>query len=337
MVFFVPVTQKVIAVSFDDGPNDPYTGQILDILKREDAKATFFLVGENAGTFPDTARRIHAEGHAVGNHSFSHPRLDELTAEQIETEILHAGEAIAKAAGVQPTLFRAPYGFYGTNLDVTCRKHQYVMAAWTGHAGDWNPREPADMANDLMNRACPGCIFLLHDGKETIHSFDRSATVRTVELLVQDLKARGYRLVTIPELLAQAQPPVARFANGAELLGWQMPDAVVHAGDSVPMRFFWNLPEGFDREKWNAFVHVRQNGTRISQADHKLPSGANMWELVADAPAVLSKDAQAGPCDVEVGLYPPGQDSWRARARPETDQPVRQWAVVFPSAFTITP
>src|ERR1035437_3657967 len=106
LVSYVPVAGRVVALTFDDGPNDPYTSQVLDVLDRESVRATFFLVGTNAERNPDTVRRMVQAGHAIGNHSYDHPRFDQISYAARRDEIRHGADAIAAVTGVRPVLFR---------------------------------------------------------------------------------------------------------------------------------------------------------------------------------------------------------------------------------------
>lgn len=191
--------ERLVALSFDDGPNDPYTTQILDILDRYNAKATFFLVGANVERQPETARRIVADGHAIGNHSYRHQRLDGLLDIHYR-EAERAQHVITGVTGVAPTLYRPPNGFHTPWQLITVRRLGLQPVTWDVAVRDWQRPAPDTIARRVVARVRPGSIVLLHDGNGTHHS-DQSRTVEALPLIIEPLQARGYRFVTVPELV----------------------------------------------------------------------------------------------------------------------------------------
>lgn len=334
---FVPVAEKLVALSFDDGPNDPYTSRILDILEKEGAKATFFLLGRNVEASPHTARRILKSGHAVGNHSYDHPRFDELTPDQMREQIRKADETLSSVLGSRTHLFRPPFGFYGKGLQDICREQQYILTGWSAHANDWNPREPGEIAESIIGQTCPGAIFLLHDGKETELEHDRTATVKAVALIVPALKAKGYTFVTIPKLLRRSATPLARFENGVELLGVLIPGHKAFAGQRFFVRFFWRIPPGFQRESTAVFVHFRNGRYQLPQGDHPLPSSQDAWNESADVLVQIPRNAVPGDYRVRVGLYPPGKTDWKDRIPVKTRAKSARRSVVLPDILRVLP
>jgi len=193
-------TQKVIALSFDDGPNEPYTSQILDILSSYGVKATFFVVGKNVEYYPDVARRIVAEGHVLGNHSYTHKALSEFDVPDY-SEVDLAQAAIYNVTGVRPHLFRPPYGRKTPwELEYVKRKG-LVTVTWSVSANDPH-KPPSDAITEkVLHAARPGAIILLHDGNGIKHGADRSRTVAALPQIIESLKAQGYTFVTVPEVL----------------------------------------------------------------------------------------------------------------------------------------
>ena len=233
-VFFVPVRERLVALTFDDGPSEPYTGRILDVLRDRGVPATFFLIGANAERLPALARRVAAEGHLVGNHSYAHRRFDQSTAGEIARDIADGARAIEAATGVRPAWFRPPYGINGPGMEDACRAGGQVIAGWSADANDWNPHPVEELVERLAAQAVPGDILLLHDGWETRPDADRSRTAAAVSLVIDRLKAAGFRFVTVADLLRAAGPPLAAFANGARLLGIQAPAAPLRPGEAGP-------------------------------------------------------------------------------------------------------
>ena len=318
---FVPSTGMVVALTFDDGPNDPYTSRILDILDREHVPATFFLVGTNVEASPETARRMVSSGHAIGNHSYSHPRFDRLSAPEIERELEKGANVLARVLGVRTRLVRPPYGLYGPGLEGICHRRGEWIAGWSAQASDWNPRTPDEIAERIERLVRPGVIILLHDGKETEQGAGRDATVQAVARLVPALKAKGYRLVTVPELIDRAAPPLVRFSNGVNLLGVQTPEGPVPAGQPAVFRCFWQIPPEVRRGRLSGLLHVRSASRRLAQADHPLPAAEDMWHAAEEYDAIIPADATPGDYDIVVGLYAAGRSDWRGRIPLSTSLP----------------
>lgn len=200
VVHRVRVAEPLVALTFDDGPHEPYTSQILDVLAEQGVKATFFLIGENARRHPDVVRRIAREGHAIGNHSWSHPRLGSATTATVAEEIGRTDELLARLTGIRTTLFRPPYGHLGRSLhgaDAVPARRGHLLVMWSVQVDDWATDSALTVALRSLRRVEPGSIVLLHDG-----GGNRAHTVTATRWMVGRLARQGYRLVTVPELLA---------------------------------------------------------------------------------------------------------------------------------------
>jgi len=196
------LNQKKIALTFDDGPNEPYTSQILDILKTYNIKATFFLIGKNVETYPEVAKRMAKEGHCIGNHTYNHPELMLKLRIQIERQIKKAEEIIFKVTGIRPYLFRPPYGLDNPWVFVEAEKMGYLIIKWSVSGGNGGKEISYDkILNKVLNKVENGSIILLHDGNRLIKGADRSQLVRALPLIIEMLENKGYQFVTIPELL----------------------------------------------------------------------------------------------------------------------------------------
>jgi peptidoglycan/xylan/chitin deacetylase (PgdA/CDA1 family) len=200
---------KIVALTFDDGPNEPYTSQILDILAAKNIKATFFVIGQNVELYPDSAGRIIAEGHVIGNHSYSHDANHALT-EYGARDLEKAQVTLDKTLGVLPHLYRPPHGKKSPWELQAVKKMGMIEVTWNVSANDqhvfavFGQPTPEIFAREIINDVEPGSIVLLHDGYGTLHSIakaDRSLTVKTLPLIIAQLEAKGYQFVTIPELL----------------------------------------------------------------------------------------------------------------------------------------
>jgi peptidoglycan/xylan/chitin deacetylase (PgdA/CDA1 family) len=193
---------NTIALTFDDGPNEPYTTQILDILAEYNVKATFFAIGMNVESYPDVARRIVAEGHVIGNHSYTHDANHALDPEGWR-DIMTAQESISGVLGVRPHLYRPPHG--KKSPWEMSYMHQLNMATvtWAISGYETLAKSPEELADQITNRERDGRVVLLHDGYATIHNTtqsDKSLVVKALPIIIERLKKDGYTFVTVPEM-----------------------------------------------------------------------------------------------------------------------------------------
>ncbi len=213
------INQPKIALTFDDGPNEPYTSEILDILKKYNVKATFFVLGKNVERYPDTARRIVKEGHVIGNHTYDHPYLLVQSKSHIKYEIEKAEQAIFKATHTRPYLFRPPYGVTNNWIYHTVKGYGYVTVKWsvTGNNGGKEIRNNV-IEKDVLSRVTNGAIILLHDGNKLTKGADRRTIVKALPVIIESLQQKGYQLVTVPQLLGienigEAKPSVMEISH----------------------------------------------------------------------------------------------------------------------------
>ena len=198
--------EKKVALTFDDGPNEPYTSEILKILKDNDIKATFFMVGKNVEFFPETAKAVAEAGHVIGNHSYDHPMMVLEANPHIRNEIERGGEAIEKTTLQHPTLFRPPYGAHDVLTMIQAEKLGYVCIQWSVSSKDWEMPGVQKIIDNVVNHVHNGGIILMHDGSTIHHGADRSQTVAALPEIIRQLKEQGYQFVTVPELLDLKQP-----------------------------------------------------------------------------------------------------------------------------------
>ena len=205
-IWILDLYSKYVALTFDDGPNPPYTYQILDILKEKKVKATFFLIGKNLDNNScEIIRRMYNEGHSIGNHSFTHSRLLPWKLNQIEKEIEKA-EAKLKVCvpGLKIQLFRSKSGWRSPFLYNVLRKKGYFYIGWSkwGWGYDWIKRSPEKISKSILSHVKGGSIIVLHDGKDT-HGGDRSATRDAIPLIIDGVRRKGLEFVNIDELIQQ--------------------------------------------------------------------------------------------------------------------------------------
>jgi peptidoglycan/xylan/chitin deacetylase (PgdA/CDA1 family) len=195
-------SSKIIALTFDDGPEEPYTSQVLATLEKERVPATFFLVGENVELDPDAAARMARDGDAIGNHTDNHTPAFALEPEWLQArDLTRAERTIHQATGIYPHLFRPPQGLRSPWLMALVASDSLLTVTWDDAPRDWERRTPKDLVRSTLAQAHPGAIILLHDGLNLDHRADRSATVAALPGIIAGLRAEGYRFVTVPELL----------------------------------------------------------------------------------------------------------------------------------------
>ncbi len=220
-----PSDQRVVALTFDDGPNPPYTQRILDVLSDERVHATFFVVGRAVEAYPQAVRDEIRAGDAVGNHTWDHAHLVLYDPGRLRETLRRTDDAIFAATGERPRIMRPPYGGRDWLVLDEVRKLGYTPVMWSVPlANDWEYPPPGVIAERVLRFVGDGSIIALHDGNQGIlcdgtpklppHVCDRSADVEATRLIVEELKRRGYRFVTIPELL-QMERPVTRTASRA--------------------------------------------------------------------------------------------------------------------------
>ena len=194
--------QKLIALTFDDGPNPTYTPQVLKILNDHQVKATFFLIGQQAQAYPELVQQIKARGHGLGNHSFSHAfNLSLMPREEIRREILKAQEVLFRITGEYPTLFRSPMGWVSEDLIAVCRELNLPIINGSIKAGDVSLPGTEYILSAVLDWVQAGDIIILHDAGGFGFYRDRTQTLQALPVILETLKERGYRFVTVPELL----------------------------------------------------------------------------------------------------------------------------------------
>lgn len=194
---------KVVALTFDDGPDPAYTPAILDILKEYNVPATFFMVGRHVEQYPGLARRIADEGHTLGNHTWSHRSLVPLSVDYTRSEIMRSHEMIEQVTGVTPKYFRPPRGVYSAFALDLLRKEGYTTVLWNLTSQDWAELPARRIAAQVLNRTGPGSILLFHDSGNLISAEggDRINTLRALPRVIEGLQEEGYRFMTIEELV----------------------------------------------------------------------------------------------------------------------------------------
>lgn len=189
--------KKQVALTFDDGPDNNYTPKVLDILKREHVKATFFVVGTMAKRYPDSLKRIYDEGHVVANHSWNHPILSKMSPPAVLKQIEDTNNVVTSVIGKTPLLVRPPYGALNKKLESVIGKKGYKLIYWDVDTLDWNHQSPDKIMAIVKRELKPGSIILQHSaGAESIQS-----TVDVLPQLIAYLRSQGYEFITIDKML----------------------------------------------------------------------------------------------------------------------------------------
>jgi len=192
--------EKVIALTFDDGPDIDFTPQILDILKKHDVKATFFVVGEKVGWNPELLRREYDEGHEIGNHTFTHINVSKRGYREIEKEIIDTQQAIKKVIGQEPKLFRPPYRAISKEMCSIIKEKNMNIILWSNlDPRDWSNPGVYYIANTITSKVENGNIILLHDYNNLRNL--KSQTIQALDVVIPKLKEKGYKFVTVSQLI----------------------------------------------------------------------------------------------------------------------------------------
>jgi peptidoglycan/xylan/chitin deacetylase (PgdA/CDA1 family) len=193
-----------IALTYDDGPNDPHTLRLLEVLAKHNVKATFFLIGRFVAARPDIAQRIAAAGHAIGNHTYTHPKLVFTSSVKLKDELTKCEQALHDAVGEHSNLFRPPFGGRRPEVLRTVRAHGLLPVMWSVTCYDWNATTAEQIerhaVRQIAQQTSRGKIVLLHDGGYRALGADRAHTVEATDRLLTRYKDK-YDFVTVSEMI----------------------------------------------------------------------------------------------------------------------------------------
>lgn len=210
----VNIKEPVVAMTFDDGPHPSLTPKLLDILKERNIKCTFFLIGQNVKAYPNIVRRILAEGHEIGAHTYTHCSLTSRNDDQIRSELKKSEEVLMAAASYRPQFIRPPYGAINTRIkQMMFSEFGYSTIMWSVDPQDWRRPGVSVVTSRLVNGARPGSIMLAHD----IHP----PTIQAMPAMFDQLLAKGYQFVTVSQLMntEKADMPVGVVIRAAVPMG----------------------------------------------------------------------------------------------------------------------
>ncbi len=199
--FFIPIIckadtdKKEIAISFDDGPAENYTKEILAILKAEEVKATFFCIGNRIGGNEAVLKQVYADGHIIGNHSYSHHFwFDMYAAKKMQEDLKQMDYEMERVTGLKPKLFRPPYGVTNPNLAKAIKNGGYIPVGWSVRSMDTVIKDREKLLDKINDGIKPGAVFLFHDTSKT--------TLDILPNFIQEVKNRGYNIIPLDKLLA---------------------------------------------------------------------------------------------------------------------------------------
>lgn len=198
---------RQLALTFDDGPNDPHTQKLLEVLARHNVRATFFLIGRYSRLRPDIVREIARAGHAIGNHTFTHPNLIFASALQTKLQLDECNGALSDILGHRPTLFRPPFGGRRPQTFRIAREMGFEPVMWNVTGWDWKTTSPDYVERRVSRQIRGGNVILLHDGSHLSFGYNRAHTIIAADRLIASHKAQAFEFVTIPEMMAVTGEP----------------------------------------------------------------------------------------------------------------------------------
>lgn len=190
---------KQVALTFDDVPDPRFTPQVLDVLKKYKVRATFFIVGSRAEKHPDLVKRMVKEGHIVGNHSYNHPEFGKLSMNAFRKQILHTGDIIHHLTGYTPKMIRPPYGDINEEQLKWAARQHYSIVNWNVDSLDWKGLSKEKVKDNILSAVKPGSIVLQHAGGGV--GSNLNGTIEALPEVIEELRHRGYELVTLDEML----------------------------------------------------------------------------------------------------------------------------------------
>lgn len=198
MIYRGDTNEKVVALTFDDGPDERFTPQVLDVLKEHNVKATFFLLGTRVEKYPNVAKRIVKEGHSIGNHTYWHPDLTKTGVKNMIWEIEKNENKIKEVTEVKTDLFRAPYGALNEDLVEKLGGMGYRGIGWSVDSEDWKSLKAKKVKDNVLSAVHPGAIVLMHSAGHWTQ--DLSGTAKALDELIPYLRKKGYEFVTVNDM-----------------------------------------------------------------------------------------------------------------------------------------
>lgn len=199
IIWNVNTSDKLIALTFDDGPSPHFTPQVLNILAQNDVKATFFLIGREADKLPDITRKIVENGNEIGNHTYFHPTtLKNININKVKNEITKTEDAIYQITNIRPVLFRPPGGYFNKEIVESAKELNYttILWSWNQQTNDWKNPGVEKIVETVLKNPRSGDIIIFHD-----RGGDRTQTIESLQPIIDGLKEKGFKIVTVSELI----------------------------------------------------------------------------------------------------------------------------------------
>lgn len=207
----LPKGSKKLALTYDDGPNDPHTMRLLEVLERHQVRATFFMIGQFVRQRPEIARAVASAGHVIGNHTFTHPNLIFSSLRQTRAELEQCERILSDVVGEHSRLFRPPFGGRRRGTLRIARSLGLEPVMWNVTGWDWKTTLPEYVERRVSAQIRGGDVILLHDGGHRRIGADRAHTVEATDRIINRYKAQGYEFVTVPEMMGKdavsCEPP----------------------------------------------------------------------------------------------------------------------------------
>lgn len=194
--FSGPYNKAEVSLTFDDGPDSVYTAKILDTLNKYGVKGTFFLLGQNVEKYPDVVKRIAAEGHIIGNHSYSHPDFVKLSDEEYHEQVTKTERLIKRLVGYEPKFMRPPYGSINEKQLAWATNRKMMIVQWTVDTLDWKTKSAQEIADKAVGNSFPGSVILQHSGP----GLDLQGSLESLDKTIPQLTSKGARFVTLPQM-----------------------------------------------------------------------------------------------------------------------------------------
>jgi peptidoglycan-N-acetylglucosamine deacetylase len=209
-----PGAGKRLALTYDDGPNDPHTLRLLDVLAKRGVKATFFMVGSYLLKRPDIARAVALAGHEIGNHTWSHPNLIWCSARQVKSELERTEKALSDIVGPHSQLFRTPFGGRRPGSLRVIKSMGLTPVMWSVSAKDWELPTAEAIESQVWSRVSGGDVILMHDGSHLGFGWDRANTVAATDALIVRATNEGYTFSTVGEMMLSTPCPARSIRDG---------------------------------------------------------------------------------------------------------------------------
>ena len=192
--------KRIVALTYDDGPNPPYTERLLDVLAKHTVKATFFMIGNRIEKHPETVHRVIAEGHQIGNHSYSHPLLGFLPPFYVRRQIERTDDLLQQHGIAKDSVFRAPMLTRFLPVAYVLAKQDRIHISCNVWSWDWTTQNPDKITETVLKQMKPGSIIVLHDGKAENKHANRSGTIEATDHIITALKQDGYQFVRLSDI-----------------------------------------------------------------------------------------------------------------------------------------